>query len=1028
MPSFEAERNIIMHQIMARLREVLATVFTGRQSAGNVECVVTGPMKGPERAPKSGYRPFEVPGYWGGADETTWFRFKARVPASMKGREVLAFVRLGGSGSLAFVDGRPVTGLDPNRDFIPLTPNAKGGETFEITIEAAPHTEHPEKQRFEYADIAACNPAPWSFFWDATTALSVYQELPENNAPRMRLLDLLDRTVKMVDLNTADAAVYEASLRKAGAALKKGLKEFPSTHGTGRMNLVGHSHIDTAWLWPIRETRRKIGRTFSTVLTMMERYPEYRFSCSQPVQYEWMQTHYPELYKEVKKRVKEGRWEPLGCFWVEPDLNVPSGESLIRQTVYGNRFFRKEFGVHSRVAWTPDTFGYCWTLPQILKRAQVDYFATTKLNWNQFTEVPYNFFVWEGTDGSEVTALKYWEYNGQITPGNIRKQWDLHAQKDKTENFLFSYGFGDGGGGPTAEMLETGMRLADITGVPKCEFTTVETAIDRMVAECPPDQLPRWNGELYFELHRACQITQARNKRHNRKCELLLRDNELLGVAAMLTGGKYDADTLYDCWKTVLTNQFHDILPGSSVNEVYRDTDREYADVTARLTALRDAALGHLARQADTSGEGIPFLVANTLSWSRQGHVEVRVTLPKGPFGVVDETGAPVPFQKTADGALLVETNPLPPLGYAVYRVVPGGTPGAAPLLKVSARGLENESLKIRFAKDGTLASVYDKENGREVLAPGAKGNQLQLFEDRPFMHDAWDIDFNFEEHMWTPGAPESVTVVEEGPVRATVRMVWKTGRSAITQDVVLHARSSRVEFRTHVDWHERRTLLKAAFPVDIRSSRATYEIQFAAVERPTHHNRASDLAQFEGPAQRWADLSEGDYGVSLLNDCKYSYDIHNNLMRISLLRSPVLPDPTADEGEHLFTYALYPHAWDWRNGTVEEGHDLNTPLLAVAAAASKGSLPAAGSLAAIDSEHVVIDTVKKAEDSDAVIVRLYEDLGQRGDAEITFGQAPKKVTECDLMEENDTPVQVKGSTATLSVKPFEIRTLKVVF
>ena len=1029
MAHFVAERRLEAEQIRARLREIQETIYEHRQPIGKMRACVTGPGLGPERMPERGWKPFAVHDRWGGFDQTTWFRMTASVPATMKGHRVVALIRPGGE-SLAYVNGKPRQGLDANRDELYLTEKARGGEEFEIALESVPSVRFDTYHHFEYADIAVMHPAVWDLYWDCRVVLSVWEQLEDNYAPGRQLLELLKDTLFHVDLQHKGQPAYYASISEARRMLRTELKQFKTSYGLGTLVLTGQSHIDTAWLWPLRETRRKCGRTFSSVLEYMERYPEYVFLASQPVQYEWMKTHYPEQYRRIKRRVKEKRWEPFGALWVESDCNVPSGESLVRQLLYGNRFWRKEFGVHSPTAWLPDAFGYTWSLPQILRKAQVDTFITTKLTWNRFTDFPYSAFQWEGVDGTRVFGLlPPLNYNGNPRPQDCLEQWNGFKQKELFEELPFPYGHGDGGGGPTMEMIEYAKRLGNVVGMPKCEIGRIQDSIDRMKAHCPFDDLPVWNGELYLEYHRGCQTSQARTKRNNRKCEFLLRQTEFLSSLALLNGGRYNHKELYEAWKTVLVNQFHDVLPGSSINEVYAQADLDYAAARSRTAAVRAKAIAHIAKKIDTSGDGAPILVFNTLSWLRDDVAYVELPLPRGRFAVLDPGGAHVPHQRVGPKAIVFEARGVPPLGYAVYRVVKGASKAEpSGMLKATAKGMENEYLRIRFDKKGDLASVYDKVERREVLPKGERGNVLQLFDDRPHGNDAWDIDPSFEDIAWEVGPAASIEVVETGPVRAIVRIVRKTEHSVITQDVTLHAHAPRVDFVTHVDWHEKRVLLKAAFPLDVRAGRAAYEIQFAAIERATHHNTDFDRARYEVPAHKWADLSEGDYGVSLLNDCKYGYDTKGNVMRLSLLRSPVDPDPHADEGEHSFTYALYPHAWGWRNGTVQQGYELNEPLLAVAVPSARGTLPPVDTFAAVDAENVIVDTVKRCEDSDALIVRLYEAYGQRGDVTISFGRKPKEVAECDLMEENDAPVAMKGNHVRFYVTPFEIRTFKVTF
>ena len=1029
MADFDAERRIEKEQIRQRLRDVQASIFGLRRPIPRLQACVTGPGRGPERMPKSGWKPFAVHGRWGGFDQTTWFRMSARIPKTMKGHRVVALLRPGGE-SLAYVNGKPFQGLDNNRDEVLLTDNAKGGDTFEIALESVPSVRFNEYHYFEYADLAVKRPQVWDFYWDCRVVYDVLAVLEQDYTPARRLHDLLKETLQLVAFQREGEPAYFDSIVKTQRFLRKGLKGFETSYGVGALAVMGQSHIDTAWLWPLRETMRKCGRTFSTALNLLDQYPDFVYLCSQPVQFEWMKQHYPEQYRRIKHYVKEGRWEPFGALWVESDCNMPSGESLVRQILYGNRFFRKEFGVQSRSAWLPDAFGYSWSLPQILHKAQIDTFLTTKITWGRFTDFPYSMFQWEGADGTRVLGMMPpLNYNGFMRPSDCVEQWKLFKQKDKVDEAPFPFGYGDGGGGPTMEMIETARRLKNIVGIPKCEMGRIQDSVDRMRAQVDFDRLPVYNGELYLEYHRGCQTSQARTKRHNRKCELLLRNAEFFGSLALMNGGKYDRKALYEAWKLVLINQFHDILPGSSITEVYQDTERDYGRARELAAGAQTTALRYLAGKIATSGEGEPIVVFNALSWVRTDMVLAEIKLPKGAFAVVGPDGAAVPHQVVGPGRVLFEARAVPPLGYAVYRLVRGKADAdATGVLRATPKGMENDYLRITFDANGCLSSVYDRVEKRETLAPGRRGNDLQLFDDRPHGNDAWDIDPNFEEVMWRPAPPESIKVVENGPVRAVVRVVRKTEKSVITQDVTLYAHAPRVDFVTHVDWHEKRVLLKAAFPVDVRASAATYEIQFATIERPVHHNTVWDRARYEVPAHRWADLSEGDYGVSLLNDCKYGYDTKGNVLRLSLLRAPVDPDPAADQGEHWFTYSLYPHGGDWRNGAIQQAHELNDPLLAVAAAGSRGPLPCAGAFASVSAENVLVDTVKQHEDSDALIVRLYEAYGQRGTVKLTFGRKPKAVTECDLMEENDRPVKLKGATVSLHMTPYDIRSLKVVF
>lgn len=1031
-------------QIRNALKEVWGTVYTDRQPITGIERCVTGMGLGPERMPAKGWKPFQAGTRWGGYDQTTWFRMTAKVPAEFKGKHVVALIRPAlhthiegldtlteGGDTLAYVNGVPFQGIDRNHEDLQLTQRAKGGESFEIAMECCPSARFDTTHEFGYAHLAVYQPIAWDFYWDCLVPLEAWEEMDPDTTTAKKLFRTLQEAVRMIDLQRKGEKEYFDSLREASAFLVEALKQFPADRDSGTLILTGHSHIDTAWLWPLRETRRKVGRTYSTVLNLMKRYPEYQFSASQPELYEYVKEHFPELWRGIKQRVKDGRWEACGAPWIEQDSNMAGGEAIIRQFLYGNRFFEREFGMRSRTAWLPDAFGYPWTLPQIMAKCGIDCFVTTKIDWSSYTQFPYSLFQWQGADGTKMLAvMPPLNYNGNPCPKDAREQWKRFKQKDRVDELIYPIGWGDGGGGPTAEMLERGKRMKNLAGVPKCEFGFNQDSIDRMRKQADVETLPVYNDELYLELHRGCQTTQARTKRNNRKLEVLLHDTEFLASWAALGGAKYNHKTLWKAWRPVLTNQFHDILPGSSITEVYDQADKDYAAAQESAETVRDRAMKALTDGIDTRGSGTPIVVFNSLSWARTDAVCVEMALPKSGFHVVAPDGSIVHSQRTEDGELLFEAHAVPPLGYAVYRLMKGNAvaPAREPMT-ASVRFMDNEYLQVEFDELGRFSRVYDKLNDREVLPEGTVANDLQLFDDRPHDHDAWEIDHNFEDKpLDTLRAPEYAEVVELGPVRTVVRFERYTGKSVISQDITMYAAHPRVDVCTWVDWQEKRTLLKTAFPVEVLSPRASFHIQFGAIERPTHRNDAHARARFEVPAHHWADLSEDGYGVSLLNDCKYGYDVKDNVLRLSLLRSSVIPDPHADEGEHEMTWSLYPHADDWRNGTVQQGYQLNTPLLGVRATGHDGTQPVAASLAALDADHIIVETVKQHEDSDALILRVYEAHGRRGETTLTFGPKPKKVAICDMMEEQDKSLKLEGHAVALHFTPYEIKTLKVKF
>ncbi len=1042
MAHFATEREIIARQVTNRLDEIKTTIYRNRMGITEWKTVVTGRRQDVAPVPTDGWVPFEVGSQWGGYDVTQWFRTIVTIPDEFKGKKTVALLRPGFEG-LCFVNGQPLQGLDANRDEIVLTECAEGNETFDIAIEAyggsRPRIDY--NHTFQYANIATRDDLVWNLYWDFKIAFDSATSMPADSTSRVRILDLINQQIKRIDLNEVDdIETYRAQVTDVRKNSRQVLGSYQKSDGNGELALVGHAHIDTAWLWRLAETRRKCGRTFSTVLKYMDEYPDYKFSQSQPQLHEFVKDNYPVLWEKIKQRVAEGRWEPMGGGWVEQDSNVSGAEALVRQLVYGNRFYLKEFGKFTPAVWLPDAFGYPIQLPQIIRKAQLTSFNTTKIGWNQYNEFPYTMFMWRGLDGTEVLSVMHpcgrRGYNGAVTPPDLVSHWQRFKQKDSANEVWYPFGYGDGGGGPTKEDLENGVRLKDgMVGIPKVRFSTLEELFARLEKDVDTDRLPVFNDELYFELHRGCQTTQARTKRNNRLAELAMRDAELLGAFAMQSGYEYPQDELYQAWKPLLTNQFHDILPGSSIKEVYDEADQDYAKIIGTGRKVRDAALKTIVDRVDTSGPGTPIVVTNTLGWVR---TDVAETILSSPLGddetIVDAAGRPVPCQlvsgKGGGQVALFEASEIPSTGYAVYRVARSKPADiVASELRVSETKLENRFFSVYLTKTGTIRRIVDKANNREVIPDGFEANEMQLFDDRPQNWDAWDVDFNLDEQCSSIDDVVSISVVEEGPVRGTVRVVKKTKRSTITQDISIYRNITRIDFRSSVDWFEKRRMLKVVFPVEVLSRTATYEVQYGAIERPTHQSTSIDRAKFEVPGHRWIDLSEGDYGVSILNDSKYGFDVLGNRMRISLLRSTVNPDPHADEGRHEFTYSLYPHAGDWRDAkTVQRAYELNAPLVAKRADAHDGELPKTYGFISVDCPNVVIDCVKKAEDSDAVIVRLYEAHGARSNVNLGFAKKPATINECDLMEENDVPVEIRGSSARFVIKPWEIRTFKVQF
>ena len=810
---------------------------------------------------------------------------------------------------------------------------------------------------------------------------------------------------------------------------------------------VGHTHIDCAWLWTLRVTEDKAVRSFSTVLELMKEYPEYVFMSSQPQLYKYVKKNAPDVYEQIKERVKEGRWEPDGGMFVEADCNIASGEALVRQFVHGQRFFKEEFGVDNEILWLPDVFGYSAALPQILQKCGIPYFMTTKISWNEFNKMPYDTFEWEGIDGSRVlthfvptrdynkaaveggTETEHFTtYNGYINPSQMKGAWARYSQKYLNEEVLCSFGFGDGGGGPTKDMLENQRRLAKgLPGMPRTKMSTAKEffhVLDKHVTD--KKYLPTWVGELYLEYHRGTYTSMARNKKFNRKAEFAYQNEEMYAMLdAQTAGGAYPEKELHEGWEVILRNQFHDILPGSSIKEVYDDSKAEYEGIFAENKALTDATLAHIA--AGVKAPKHSLVVYNPNSAAAYDLVTFTVPDGMGEPAVYDgETKLAV--QKTADGAYVFFAAGVPGKGYKTY-IVKEEAADTTPSMEVSTEVMENEFFKVEYNEKGQFAKIYDKKANRDVLKPGKAGNVIVSYEDRPHNYDAWDVNNYYTEKSWDIDQVSAMEVVENGPVRACVKVERKYLDSTITQFIYLYHDIPRIDIKNVIDWKEHQIFVKDYFPIDVHTNEATFDIQYGNVKRDTHDNTSWDFAKFEVCHHKWMDVSEDGYGVSMLNDCKYGVGVRNGVIGMSMLKSAIHPNPEADKELHEFTYSIYPHQGGWREaGTVKQAYQINNPLTYSWKENEGGTLAPEYSLVSSDKDNAVIEVVKKAEDSDAVIVRLYECYNRRTPVTLIFGKELTSVVECNMMEEGADPVEFTGNQATFEMKPYEIKTLKVTF
>ncbi|HEY3396883.1 MAG TPA: alpha-mannosidase [Armatimonadota bacterium] len=960
------------------------------------------------------------------AGKTVLLRGEVTVPAEFELADTyLSFDFAEFEGLLSF-DDAPYAGMDWQHHRV-LVPR---GGALELNLEFMSQPAiycHPETLskpgQFSGGQLVLVDREIEAFYYAARFAAETAEVVSE---PRRRgLLDAaVEAAMLAVDLTLPRLRLRE-EVARARQILAEKLAAIQPDPESGSLFAVGHSHIDTAWLWPIRETVRKCSRTFSTACRLLERFPEFVFNCSQPQLYRYTQQHYPALYEEIKHWVAEGRWETAGAMWVEADCNVTGGEALIRQMLYGLDFFRREFGTRTRICWLPDVFGYPSSLPEILAGCGVEYFYTYKLHWQATNHFPDHLFRWRGLDGSEVLAhvvSHLGGYNCTMSPEHLQEGWQRYAQKTEYPEVLFPFGHGDGGGGVTEGYLEM-YRQAEgrYPGLPAVRMGTAERFFDDAAAAAP--DLPLWDGELYVETHRGTYTTQSEMKRANRACELLLREAEIWGSLAAATGARADfgAAALRAAWEQVLVNQFHDILPGSSIGMVYTQALAELAAVQQEAQQQVDASLAALA--PGSAGESLCLF--NSLSWPRRDLMSAPVAAGSAPQSVVAADGTAYPAQVVAgpEGAptLLFAGAEVPALGYACF--TPAAAPVAAAELTVTPTLLENARFRVELSADGGLTRLYDKLHEREVLAPDAVGNDLQLLQDGPENEDAWNIHATSDKRHYSWEGVTTIEVRESGPVRGVVRVRRSHRDSTVEQDLIIYAGLERLDFVTRVDWQERQTMLKVAFPLAVRSTHATYEVQFGAYERPTHRNTSWDQQKFEVAGHRWADLSEAGYGVSLLNDSRYGWDAQENVLRLTLLRGTTFPDPEADRGRHEFTYSLLPHAGGWVEAeTVRRAAELNVPARAVSAPAAA----APASFLTLEGLPAVVEALKPAEDGRGLILRLYEPHGARGAVTVRLSFPVASVLECNHVEEDAAPLDLTAGGFRCELQPFQIRSFRL--
>jgi alpha-mannosidase len=957
-------------------------------------------------------------------------------------------------GITVFSNGALVArGDDDTQQPIPLTSNAQPGRKFLIAVRlnASEVNTRIAESRLSI-EPPATRPDAGILRAEILSALPMIAAFPDGKSERESQLDAAVKAIDFLALDHGEQGAFDESLRQSQARLeplRPFLKQFT-------IRAAGNSHIDMAWLWPWTETVEVVRNTFRSALDLMREYPDFKFSMSSARTYVWMEEKYPDLFKEIQQRVREGRWEVVGGMWVEPDLNMPGGESLVRQILVGKRYFHEKFGVDVKIGWNPDSFGYNWQLPQIYKKSGIDYFVTQKLMWaHEFTTFPYKLFWWESPDGSRLLTYFPHDYAANTDPVSMARDlsiWvpSLYGTDAKQHNdMLHLYGVGDHGGGPTRIMLDTATRWMKSDVVyPNLQFTTASSFFDDMQKKLPNIEVPTWRDELYFEYHRGVMTTQAETKKRIRKTEELLLNAEKFSSLATLYGRKYPSEDFDRGWKRLLFDDFHDIMPGSGIAVNYLDAKRNLEDVGRAGQAILHGSLEELAARINIQGPGVPVVIFNSLSWPRKEVIEVEVQLPgvAKQIEVRDFSGKIVPSQllthdsETNRARLLVEAS-VPALGYKTYyvRAAEKVTPQVS-AVKSSADMLENEFVRVKVdAHTGCLTSLFDKRSNTESLAPaeteagGPKdticGNLLEAFRDKPKAWDAWNIDADFEKEHWDLTQADEVKLMESGPLRAIIQVKQHFENSSFIRNITLTAGSPRVDVRMIADWHEKHILLKVAFPLSAHNEKAAFEIPYGSIERPTTRNTPAEQAKFEVPALQWGDLSDAKHGFSLLNDSKYGYDAKGNVLRLSLLRSPEWPDPHADEGLHEFTYSMYAHPGTWREAeTVRRGYELNYDLLAVGTAKHPGAMKEEHSFFEVQADNVVMTAIKKAEDDGSLILRFYEWAGKELDVKIVLPVGAQSASETDLMERPVGDLGVPGGVVTVHTKPYEIKTIRVRF
>lgn len=1009
-------------------------------------------LAGGESCDISGWQDYQIETPWTSLNAHRWLRTTIVIPEEMDHKHVEFQLTSGREGQwdatnpqmLFYINQELIQGVDVNHREVTISGCAEAGTEYEIAMLVYSGSV-PGDLIFK-SNLIEIDDAVEKFYYDFFIPLESARLLKKSDEESSRrILQKLSKAADKIDLRKPYGEEFYDSLEKAEQLL---IREFytETDENAPLVSAIGHTHIDIAWLWTVEQTREKALRSFSTALRLMEQYPDYKFMSSQPILYQFVKEQNPRMYERIKERVREGRWETDGAMWLEADCNLTGGESLIRQILKGESFFREEFGARSKSLWLPDAFGYCASLPQILKKSGIPYFMTTKIAWNQYNQLPNDTFMWKGIDGSEVFVFmpttcdfdrslglniaftdtrNTTTYTGIINPNMTLGTFKRFQNRDLTENTLMLFGFGDGGGGPTKEMLESEKRLRyGIPGIPRIRQEFEGDFFDRTyekIADHP--DMPKWEGELYFEYHRGTLTSMAKNKRYNRKNEILYMQLETLSSILADKGVPYPEKVIKHGWDILLLNQFHDIIPGTCIEEVYRQTDLEYEEIYKQGKEALKKAASEGAKTIHTEQNAI--VVYNTQGYVRDDLVFIEGLEKVRAIRAADEREKDIPMQRTWDGRIVFYGKGIPALGHQVFYYVPGVWEQVQTAYEWDGK-FENDFYSVIFNEEMEILSLTEKETGKELIQKGRKANELATYEDRPMNWDNWDIDVYYKKKPYGPEKVSDVTVLEDGPVRKTLEIKKQFADSVITQKIYLYHEIPRIDFETHADWREHHVLLRVNFPVEVNTTKAAYEIQFGNVERETTNNHSWDTAKFEACGHKWADLSEDNNGISLLNDCKYGYGIKDGNLSLTLIKAGTYPNENADIGSHDFTYSIYPHPGRWQDGrTIEMAYNLNVPLIAVLQGENEGERSGEGFLVC-DAKNCFVEVIKRAENGNGMIVRMYENRNRYTRTKIHFNKKLSHIYECSLLEENEKELKITGQSAEAVFKPYEIKTFRL--